>query len=89
MYFTNNQFNNKIKSSNMAFKGTIVIDTEQCKGCNVCVTGCTNDCIALGKKVNKKGYNYLEMVNEDSCIGCANCAVICPDGVLEVYRVKV
>ncbi|MDR1346206.1 MAG: 4Fe-4S binding protein [Bacteroidales bacterium] len=73
----------------MAFKGTIVIDMEKCKGCDVCVTGCPNSCIALSKKVNKKGYNYLEMLNEDSCIGCANCAVICPDGVLEVYRVKV
>ncbi|MDR2868127.1 MAG: 4Fe-4S binding protein [Bacteroidales bacterium] len=73
----------------MAFKGTIVIDTENCKGCGVCVTGCPNSCIALGKKVNKKGYNYLELVEEDKCIGCANCAVICPDGVLSVYRAKV
>ncbi|MBP5710134.1 MAG: 4Fe-4S binding protein, partial [Bacteroidales bacterium] len=31
----------------------------------------------------------LEMVKPDDCIGCANCAVICPDGVIEVYRAKV
>jgi len=73
----------------MAVKGTIVIDIEMCKGCGVCITGCPNEVIALGKKVNQKGYNYLEMINEDACIGCANCAVLCPDGVITVYRAKV
>ncbi|MCL2132420.1 MAG: 4Fe-4S binding protein [Lentimicrobiaceae bacterium] len=68
-------------------KGTIVIDVELCKGCGVCVTGCPNKTIERSKKVNGKGYNYLEMVN-DNCIGCANCAVICPDGVITVYRAK-
>jgi len=72
----------------MAFQGTLVIDTEQCKGCGVCVEGCPTHCIARAKKVNKKGYNYLEII-EDTCIGCANCAVVCPDGVISVYRVKV
>ena len=68
-------------------KGTIVIDTELCKGCGVCVPACPNKTIARSKKVNKKGYNYLEMVN-DACIGCANCAIVCPDGVITVYRAK-
>jgi 2-oxoglutarate ferredoxin oxidoreductase subunit delta len=68
-------------------KGTIVIDTEKCKGCAVCTTGCPANVIALSKKVNSKGYNYLEMQN-DACIGCANCAILCPDGVITVYREK-
>jgi len=72
----------------MAFKGTLMINTERCKGCGVCITGCPNSCIALAKSVNKKGYNYMEMINDD-CIGCANCAVICPDAIIEVYRAKV
>jgi 2-oxoglutarate ferredoxin oxidoreductase subunit delta len=24
----------------------------------------------------------------DACTGCMNCAVICPDGVITVYRAK-
>jgi 2-oxoglutarate ferredoxin oxidoreductase subunit delta len=68
-------------------KGTIVIDTEKCKGCAVCTTGCPCNVIILSKKVNSKGYNYLEMQN-DACIGCANCAILCPDGVITVYREK-
>ncbi|MBQ7550563.1 MAG: ferredoxin family protein [Bacteroidales bacterium] len=73
----------------MAFQGTLVIDTEKCKGCGVCIVGCPKKVIALSKKVNHKGYNYLEMVNEAECIGCANCAVVCPDGVITVYRAKI
>ena len=72
----------------MAFKGQIVIDTEHCKGCGVCVPVCPMKCIALSKKVNGKGYNYTETVNE-SCIGCASCAMVCPDGVISVYKKKI
>jgi 2-oxoglutarate ferredoxin oxidoreductase subunit delta len=68
-------------------KGTIVIDTEKCKGCAVCLSACPNKVIALAAKVNGKGYNYLEMVN-DNCTGCTNCAIVCPDGVITVYRAK-
>ncbi len=71
----------------MAFKGQIVIDTEHCKGCAICVQHCPMKVIALSKNVNSKGYNYLEVVN-DGCIGCANCAVVCPDGVISVYKVN-
>ncbi len=44
----------------MAFKGQIIIDTERCKGCGVCVPVCPMKCIALSKNVNGKGYNYTE-----------------------------
>ena len=70
----------------MAFKGALIIDTEKCKHCKACELHCK--CIGLSKHVNAKGYNYLEMTNEDACVGCASCAVICPDGVIEVYRAK-
>ncbi len=71
----------------MAAKGSIVVDIEHCKGCGVCITVCPQSVIALSKNVNGKGYNYLEMVNDD-CTGCTNCAVVCPDGVITVYRKK-
>ena len=71
----------------MAFKGQIVIDTEHCKGCGVCLEACPMHCIELSKNVNGKGYNYTHVVNEN-CIGCASCAMVCPDGVISVYKVK-
>ena len=69
-------------------KGAILVNTEACKGCSVCVVNCPCKFIDLSKEVNGKGYNYCYMKNPDDCIGCANCAIVCPDGVISVYKVK-
>ena len=69
-------------------KGTIVVDTERCKGCGVCIVTCPTQVIALNREVNSKGYNYCYMENPDACIGCANCAMVCPDSCITVYRQK-
>ena len=65
----------------MAFKGAIEVDIQKCKGCSVCIENCPTKSIELSKKVNNKGYNYAEMVG-DACIGCSNCAIVCPDSVI-------
>jgi 2-oxoglutarate ferredoxin oxidoreductase subunit delta len=70
-------------------KGAIVVDIQKCKGCEVCVGACSSEVILLTKEVNGKGYHYAYMHNPDACTGCANCAVVCPDGVITVYRAKV
>ena len=70
-------------------KGSIVVDIEKCKGCEVCVPACPTDVIRLAENVNGKGYHYAYMENPDNCTGCANCAIVCPDGVITVYRKKV
>ena len=53
-------------------KGTVVIDKERCKGCNLCVVACPVQVLALAGEVNGKGYNYSQMVRPDDCIGCAS-----------------
>ncbi len=70
-------------------KGTIVVNTERCKGCNLCVVACPTDVIELGKQVNTKGYHFAYMKNPDNCIGCASCGIVCPDGCITVYKLKV
>lgn len=70
-------------------QGTIIVDTERCKGCGVCVANCPVDCIALNDSVNNKGYNYCYMAQPEKCIGCAGCAIVCPDSVITVYRQKI
>ena len=64
-------------------KGVVVVNTERCKGCNLCVVACP-----LTPKVNQKGYNYVQQAVEDVCNGCSSCAIVCPDGCLTVYRAK-
>jgi 2-oxoglutarate ferredoxin oxidoreductase subunit delta len=66
-------------------RGTIVINTEVCKGCEVCVVTCPQKCIKLGDKLNMKGYTYA-VQDDTNCVGCASCAIICPDSAITVYK---
>ena len=70
-------------------KGAIVVDTERCKGCNLCVVACPLHVISLpAQGGGKKGYTFAQQVLEDTCNGCASCATVCPDGCISVYKVK-
>ncbi len=69
-------------------KGAILINTERCKGCDLCVVACPVNVISLGKEVNMHGYNYAQAISEEACTGCTSCAVVCPDGCISVYRIK-
>ena len=70
-------------------KGAVVINTDRCKGCNLCVVACPTHVLALAKhKVNAKGYGYVTAIEEELCIGCSSCAIVCPDGCISVYRAK-
>ncbi|MBP1613657.1 4Fe-4S dicluster domain-containing protein [Bacteroides ihuae] len=69
-------------------RGAIVVNTERCKGCNLCVVACPVKVISLAKEVNAKGYNYALEYLENTCIGCSACATVCPDGCITVYKVK-
>lgn len=79
------------KSKTMSkIKGAIVVNTDRCKGCQLCIVACPQDVIQLAqKKVNVHGYPYVEPVFADKCIGCASCGIVCPDGCITVYRKKV
>lgn len=69
-------------------KGTIIVDSEHCKGCGVCVASCPLDILALSSDVNSKGYPVTQMINVEACTGCASCAIVCPDSCITVYRQK-
>jgi 2-oxoglutarate ferredoxin oxidoreductase subunit delta len=69
-------------------RGKIVIDTERCKGCEVCVIACPQKCISLGDKLNMKGYTYA-VQDATNCVGCTACATTCPDGAITVYQLKI
>jgi 2-oxoglutarate ferredoxin oxidoreductase subunit delta len=70
-------------------KGAVVVDTERCKGCDLCVVACPSDVLALSKDANSKGYYFSLPVKDDDCVGCAACAYVCPDACITVYKVKI
>ncbi len=65
--------------------GKIIIDTEKCKGCGLCVVACPKGSIVISEQSNAKGYYPPRQANDD-CTGCCNCAVVCPDAAIEVQR---
>jgi len=69
-------------------RGTVVIDQERCKGCELCTTVCPQDVLAMQLDwLNSRGYHPALLVDPDGkCTGCAICAVICPDICITVFR---
>ncbi|MEG1710190.1 MAG: 4Fe-4S binding protein [Clostridia bacterium] len=58
-----------------------------CKGCGLCVEACPKKIVFIDQtRVNSKGYNPATVVETEKCIGCASCAVMCPDCVITVVR---
>lgn len=69
-------------------RGRIVVDSERCKGCGLCVGVCPQGSLALSETFNAAGYHPVRLADPPSCTGCAVCAIICPDVALTVYRQK-
>lgn len=68
-------------------KGRVEIEIQKCKGCELCTAACKEGGLSLSDTINAKGYRYV-IANNDVCTGCVNCALVCPDAVITVYRTK-
>jgi 2-oxoglutarate ferredoxin oxidoreductase subunit delta len=66
-------------------RGTVTLDIENCKGCELCIASCPQESLALSPTINAQGFHYAVLV-KDNCTGCTNCALVCPDAVITVYR---
>lgn len=67
-------------------KGTITINHELCKGCELCIFFCPKKSILLSYKLNSSGYTTAQFNDAGECTGCAVCALVCPEVAIEVYR---
>lgn len=64
----------------------VKIIAERCKSCQYCIKYCPKGVLAVGEKLNQKGYEYVIPVNMEACVACCQCAYICPDGAIEIYK---
>lgn len=67
-------------------RGTVVIDTERCKGCELCVPACPPGVLRMSPSRNASGYLLPELL--DGCTGCGACLMVCPDFCFEVYQLE-
>ena len=66
-------------------RGTVVIDVEACKGCDLCIDACPPSVLVMTSlEVNSRGYRYPRLLA--GCTGCRACSQICPDFVFQVYK---
>ena len=65
----------------------IKIDSNKCKSCYLCIDVCPKKVIQKSQTVGKTGESIVEFINNNGCIGCAQCALVCPDiAITEVNR---
>lgn len=68
-------------------RGTIVIDKDRCKGCELCTFVCPKHLIGMADTFTARGYRPALLVDPyGTCTGCLVCAVVCPDAAITVYR---
>jgi 2-oxoglutarate ferredoxin oxidoreductase subunit delta len=66
-------------------RGTVVIDVEKCKGCELCIDACPPGVLSMTvEDRNDRGYRYPQLY--PGCIACRICAQICPDFCFEVWK---
>jgi 2-oxoglutarate ferredoxin oxidoreductase subunit delta len=65
-------------------RGTVVIETERCKGCELCIPACPPKVLRMSDGRNAMGLAYPELLA--GCTGCGACLLVCPDFCFEVYQ---
>ena len=65
-------------------RGTVVIDVDRCKGCELCIPACPPGVLVMSTAANAIGYRYPELLA--GCTACQACHAVCPDYVFEVYK---
>jgi len=66
--------------------GNVFINTEECKGCGLCVESCPPKCLFLAHELSAYGVHPAQYTGRD-CTGCGICFYCCPEpGAIVVYR---
>jgi 2-oxoglutarate ferredoxin oxidoreductase subunit delta len=68
-------------------KGKVTFNEDACKGCELCIFVCPKKILTLSKTtINAKGFNPACIIDQEQCIACNNCAIMCPDSAIKVER---
>jgi NAD-dependent dihydropyrimidine dehydrogenase PreA subunit len=64
------------------------LDSNECKGCGLCVEACPPKVLYLSGRLNPFGYHAAGYLGS-KCTGCGICFYVCPEpGAITVLRRK-
>ena len=65
---------------------TVILNSEECKGCGLCVEACPPKVLRLSDGLNRYGYHPAAYAGK-GCTGCGICFFACPEpGGIRVLR---
>ena len=59
-------------------RGMVETNSEECKGCGLCVAACPPHVLQLSERLNRYGYHPAEYLGA-GCTGCGICFFACPE----------
>lgn len=69
-------------------RGSVELNSEECKGCGLCVEACPPKVLHLAERLNHYGYHPAEYAGH-GCTGCGICFYVCPEpGGIQVFRLS-
>ena len=57
-----------------------------CKGCGLCKEKCPSDVLEWSDKLGLYGTPIVTPKDEDSCIACSICEMVCPDAAIYIEK---
>jgi 2-oxoglutarate ferredoxin oxidoreductase subunit delta len=67
-------------------RGLVELNSEECKGCGLCVEACPPKVLKLAERLNRYGYHTAEYQGA-GCTACGICYFACPEpGAIRVLK---
>jgi 2-oxoglutarate ferredoxin oxidoreductase subunit delta len=67
----------------------IKLEKEYCKGCGFCIEVCPKNILTRNNDVNSRGYTVPKVINEEECIACKKCELVCPEMAISILKEEI